>query len=267
MQLPGVLLRIAGQGHSHHHEEHSHAPANGDSIVVDIPAENCGLASHGISCHCIIRKRGSREIEVRYELPVSMAPQLTAQQQTTTTHQHNHSHDNINLRGAVLHVIGDLLQSIGVALAGLLIWLHEDDPRWYIADPICTFLFSVLVLLTTKGIIRDIVHTLMERVPPTVNINQLSKSMQSLGGVRDVHDLHVWNISTGIPVLTAHVHIGHDADPTEVLQKLEAYVRGQGIDHSTIQICNPQPVDANGADSGDGSNIAGSEHADCPHGH
>jgi len=66
--------------------------------------------------------------------------------------------------------------------------------------------------------------------------------MMAMEGIKDVHDLHIWNISTSTaPVLTAHVHIGPDADANEVLQKLEAYVRGIGIDHSTIQICNIQP--------------------------
>ncbi len=57
-----------------------------------------------------------------------------------------------------------------------------------------------------------------------------------MSGIADVHDLHVWNISTGLPVLTAHVHIGEDAEPSAVLCQLEAYVRSLGINHSTIQV-------------------------------
>jgi len=60
---------------------------------------------------------------------------------------------------------GDLLQSIGVAVAGGLIWYNQDDPRWELADPICTFVFSIVVLLTTRSILRDIIHVLMERTP------------------------------------------------------------------------------------------------------
>jgi zinc transporter 2 len=75
----------------------------------------------------------------------------------------------------VLHVIGDLLQSIGVAIAGGLIWLHQDDPRWYLADPICTFVFSIVVLLTTKSILRDIVHVLMERTPPNMDVPAVAR--------------------------------------------------------------------------------------------
>lgn len=72
-------------------------------------------------------------------------------------------------------MIGDILQSIGVAIAGALIWYNQDDPRWYIADPICTFIFSVVVLLTTKSILRDIIHVLMERTPTNINIPAMSQ--------------------------------------------------------------------------------------------
>lgn len=73
---------------------------------------------------------------------------------------HGHSHSqNINVRAAFIHVLGDLVQSIGVLIASILIWYNPD---WAIADPICTFIFSVLVLVTTIGILRDSLHVLME---------------------------------------------------------------------------------------------------------
>lgn len=77
-------------------------------------------------------------------------------------------------------------------------------------------------------------------MPPPSTPAAYTQVMSGMEGIRDVHDLHIWNISTSTsPVLTAHVHIGPDADANTVLQKLEQYVRGIGIDHSTIQICNP----------------------------
>ncbi len=74
-------------------------------------------------------------------------------------HKHEHKHDDINLRAAFIHVIGDLIQSAGVLVASALIWYR---PQWRIADPICTFFFSVLVLGTTLFIFRDILRILME---------------------------------------------------------------------------------------------------------
>jgi cobalt-zinc-cadmium efflux system protein len=71
------------------------------------------------------------------------------------------------------------------------------------------------------------------------HVHLVLQVMHDMDGVHDVHDLHIWNISTSTsPVLTAHVHIGPDADASTVLQKLEQYIRGVGIKHSTIQICN-----------------------------
>lgn len=250
----------AAHNHSHcnhEHGSHSHgdqaaaagaagssAAAGQECVVITVPGAAVGGGS-GLAC--TISKTGSREIEVRCELPVPAAAAAAAQARPRShshagqghSQEHSHEHDSINLRGAVLHVIGDLLQSIGVAIAGGLIWLHQDDPRWYLADPICTFVFSIVVLLTTKSILRDIVHVLMERTPPNMDVPAVARVMLGMEGVWDIHDLHIWAISTSMkPVLTAHVHIGPDADANVVLQQLEAYVRGLGIDHSTIQICN-----------------------------
>jgi zinc transporter 2 len=154
-------------------------------IIISVPAAACIGNSHVAECKCFIQQTGAREIEVRCELPVPAAAPASVQRSRPRSssgghshghgHGHGHSHDNINLRGAVLHVIGDLVQSAGVAIAGALIWAHQDDPRWYVADPICTFLFSVLVLWTTKNIVMDIVAVLMERAPNTVNPAQVGR--------------------------------------------------------------------------------------------
>jgi zinc transporter 2 len=153
-------------------------------VVINVPAAAAGGGS-GVAC--TISKTGSREIEVRCELPIPAAAAAAAaaagghaRPHSSAGHGHSHSHGghdhgSINLRSAVLHVIGDLLQSIGVAIAGGLIWLHQDDPRWYLADPICTFVFSIVVLLTTKSILRDIVHVLMERTPPNMDVPAVAR--------------------------------------------------------------------------------------------
>jgi len=190
-------------GHGHDHEEHAHgshkqqaaakAPAaaaaglEDSSVAIVVPAAACIGDSHIAECKCFIQQTGLREIEVRCELPLGAAlasagagagarPASSCAGSGGGDHGHSHGHehgDNINLRGAVLHVIGDLVQSVGVAIAGLLIWFHQEDARWYIADPICTFLFSVLVLWTTKNIMSDIFAVLMERAPMSVNPAQV----------------------------------------------------------------------------------------------
>lgn len=133
-------------------------------------------------------------------------------------------------------MLGDLLQSIGVALAGALIWWHQDNPSWYIVDPICTFIFALLVLWTTASILRDITVVLMERVPRGLCINTINDELSRAPGVQDVHDLHVWSLTPGIPLLCAHINLLDSADPTETLQAVTKYCRSQGIEHSTFQL-------------------------------
>jgi len=154
------------------------------------------------------------------------------------SHDHSHSHDqhNINVRGAVIHIIGDFLQSIGVAIAGALIWWHQGDTRWALADPICTFLFAGLVLWTTFAIMRDIADVLMERVPRGLSIDKIYKELAAIEGVDDVHDLHVWSLTPGIPLLCAHVELRAGASRTVVLKQVVDYCMRLGIEHSTIQL-------------------------------
>ena len=96
---------------------------------------------------------------------------------------------NINVRGAVIHVVGDLVQSLGVAVAGALIWAHPGDARWALADPVCTFVFAALVLWTTLAILRDIADVLMERTPRGVSADAVSRGIcgVSARGLRLLH--------------------------------------------------------------------------------
>lgn len=91
-------------------------------------------------------------------------------------------------------------------------------------------------------------------------MSSIKGSMAAMSGISDVHDLHIWQVSTGIPILTAHIHIDGNADAPQVLQQLEAYARSLGIEHSTIQICNP-PGAGNGGAGDAGKGAAGSRAA------
>jgi zinc transporter 2 len=96
---------------------------------------------------------------------------------------------NLNLYAAYIHAVGDVIQSVGVMLAGLLIWCK---PEWQVVDPMCTFLFSFLVLATTKGTIMMSVKVLMEAAPDGLDFAKLKNDIQGIPGVSDVHDLHIW---------------------------------------------------------------------------
>ncbi|KAG7671456.1 hypothetical protein Ndes2526B_g09383 [Nannochloris sp. 'desiccata'] len=239
--LIGVVVNIAlmfilgGHGHSHggghSHSGHNHGAAeHAEHSHFHRHDENGEL---GVS----LAEEGHHH-ETEELISSSSLHNHTGQYQESPSNNHTHSPgSNINVRGAVIHVIGDLVQSIGVAIAGALIWYHQDDPRWALADPICTFLFAALVLGTTFAILKDIGNILMERAPRGADVAQIFKDLIEIEGVKDVHDLHVWSLTPGIPLLCAHVATAAAADPAEVLRKVTCYCRKDlGIEHTTIQM-------------------------------
>lgn len=136
-----------------------------------------------------------------------------------TLHQHGHSHghgkeENVNVRAAFIHVLGDFLQSTGVLVAALLIFFK---PEWGIVDPICTFLFSILVIMTTFAIIKDTLLVLMEGRPKGIDFNEVMNLFLAIPGVRKVHNLRIWSLSMDKLALSAHLAIVPPAHPQAVL--------------------------------------------------
>lgn len=126
-----------------------------------------------------------------------------------TLHQHGHSHgpsvnENLNVRAAFIHVLGDFLQSFGVFVAALVIYFK---PEYKLVDPICTFIFSVIVLLTTFSIIRDTLQVLMEGIPKGIDFNDVMNILMRIEGVKRVHNLRIWALSLDKIALSAHIAI------------------------------------------------------------
>jgi cobalt-zinc-cadmium efflux system protein len=141
--------------------------------------------------------------------------------------------ENLNLRGAFLHVMGDILGSVGAIIAGVLmvVW------RWYLADPIVSVVVSALILYSSWHLLRDSVEVLLEGTPRHLNIATILTDMGSIEGVLSVHDLHVWSITSGWPAMSCHVVLRSDVDPDAVLRSLSLIMRDRhGIEHTTIQI-------------------------------
>lgn len=142
--------------------------------------------------------------------------------------------DNINVKAAFVHVIGDLLQSFGVLTAAYIIFYK---PEWKLADPICTFVFSLLVLLTTVMILRDILTVLMEAAPRDISFSELRRCLCSLDGVRELHDMRLWSLTTTRAALSVHLAIDQDVDTQELLAAASAMVRERfGIHECTFQM-------------------------------
>eukprot|EP00850_Spirogloea_muscicola_P020341 SM000213S06806 [mRNA] locus=s213:55493:59090:+ [translate_table: standard] len=141
---------------------------------------------------------------------------------------------NINLQGAHLHVLGDLVQSVGVMIAGLVIWFR---PEWKVVDLVCTLVFSVLVLGTTLKMLRDIMEVLMESTPREIDAEELEQGLRRLEEVVDVHELHIWCITRGKIVLACHVRCTNTGNNDEVLHRVLDFCEQEyGITHATVQV-------------------------------
>ncbi|KAI8432532.1 hypothetical protein MSG28_013529 [Choristoneura fumiferana] len=140
---------------------------------------------------------------------------------------------NINLRAALIHVIGDLIQSCGVLFASVLIKFY---PAAKVVDPICTFVFSILVLLTSARVVRDALAMLMQAVPKEFRYREFVQALSSLGGVRHVHSVHAWALSTHHIVVSAHVAIDELTDWEPVLQSCQQLAQQFGARAGTFQL-------------------------------
>ncbi|CAO3592036.1 unnamed protein product [Absidia cylindrospora] len=111
---------------------------------------------------------------------------------------------NINLQAAALHVLGDLLASLGVLISSITLWIK---PEYGFVDPLCTFLFSIIVMYTTYHLVRDSFVVLMEGCPTHLDVHDVEESLLQLKRVIDVHDLHIWTLSPGKTALSVHLTV------------------------------------------------------------
>uniref|UniRef100_A0A8B9GX83 Solute carrier family 30 member 2 n=1 Tax=Astyanax mexicanus TaxID=7994 RepID=A0A8B9GX83_ASTMX len=154
--------------------------------------------------------------------------------QSPAHHGHSHGHSNTSVRAAFIHVVGDLLQSLGVALAATIIYFW---PEWKIADPVCTFLFSILILATTSTILKDIFKVLMEGTPHGIDFDFVKEALLSVRGVKSIHSLHLWALTMSQPQISVHTVIDEQTSPQTVLLDLTEMLQSDFNFHNiTIQI-------------------------------
>jgi cobalt-zinc-cadmium efflux system protein len=145
-------------------------------------------------------------------------------------------HRTLNVRGGLVHVIGDLLSSIAALIAGAVIYATG----WLLIDPILTLAITVLILVTTLKLLRDALHVLMEGVPAAVDFAEIGAALAGLPGVAAVHDLHVWSIGSDRAALSAHLEIERLEGWPALLQSAQGVLRQRfGIEHVTLQ---PEPA-------------------------
>jgi cobalt-zinc-cadmium efflux system protein len=147
-----------------------------------------------------------------------------------------HGGHGLNVRAAYLHVLGDLLGSLGALAAAALIALYGFT--W--ADPLASLLICVVILVSTIRLLFDSLNVLMEGAPSHLDIDEIRRCLAGTAGVDGVHDLHVWSLVGGTPLLTAHLVVDHTIAPTEVVRQAGRALRDRfGIDHSTLQVDPP----------------------------
>lgn len=143
--------------------------------------------------------------------------------------------DNLNMRGAFLHVLSDMLGSVGAIVAALLIMFFG----WGWADPLASVIVAALVLRSGYYVTKASIHVLMEGTPANVDVQQVIKIIKQTSGVHDVHDLHIWTITSGINALSCHVVVDEQMTIKEggqMLREIEHNLEHNNIKHATIQL-------------------------------
>jgi cobalt-zinc-cadmium efflux system protein len=147
--------------------------------------------------------------------------------------------ESLTMRGAYLEIAGDLLGSVAVLIAGLVI----VATGWRPADAIASLVVALLIVPRTLVLLRDSVDVLLEATPKGVDLAVVEQHVREAPGVIDVHDLHAWTITSGMHVVSAHVVLGVDARPGDILDHLATCLSADfDINHSTFQLETPEHV-------------------------
>ena len=149
---------------------------------------------------------------------------------------HRDREEDLNVRGAWLHVIGDALGSVGAIIAGALMAMFG----WYAADPLFSSIIALLIVWSSWHLIRESTNVLLEGTPAHINLAAVEDAILETAGVDDVHDLHLWTITSGREALSAHVIHAHAISQPDLLKELRTKLHDRfGVDHLTIQMETP----------------------------
>ncbi len=144
----------------------------------------------------------------------------------------DHDH-NLNIKGAYLHVLGDLLGSVGAIVASILV----SQLHWGLADPIISGVIAVLIIFSATGLFKDAINVLLEGCPAHINIDEIRAHILSFEGIRAVHNLHVWNINLQRVVLTAHLEVEPYAYTGDTLSTVQTALKEEfDLSHVTLQM-------------------------------
>jgi cobalt-zinc-cadmium efflux system protein len=140
---------------------------------------------------------------------------------------------NINVEGVLRHTAADALAALGVIVAAIVVL----TTGWDRADAVVSIAIGVLILLGSWRLLREPFNVLMETAPEGIDVEELGRAMCAVAGVREVHDLHVWTVTSGFPALAAHVRSDPNEDPGDVRERLERVLMERfELEHTTLQV-------------------------------
>lgn len=243
-------------GHGHSHGEHSHNPSNPHAHDDTVPNQvslseggNCVRRLDDVENHNPDQGNESghgHEHDIERGDTFNRPNDIHNHRKDTggqTCSSANTAHRgpgvgkdqrSVNIQAAYLHVIGDILQNVGVIVAALVLMFK---PSWTFVDPICTLMFAVMVLMTTKDLARETMTVLMEGTPRSLKLDDIHAKLLELEGVNKVDALHVWSITSRRPALSVHLYKQSMSDGHDVVKDAQKVLAEHfGITHATIQV-------------------------------
>lgn len=212
----------AERTYGYHRTEILAALANGAALVA---------ISVGIFIEAISRLRHPQPVEAGVMISVAVGG-LVANLASLALLSAGRN-ENLNVRGAWLHVLSDALGSVEAIVAGGLIWAFG----WTMADPIASMLIGLLVIYSSWSLLKESTAVLMEGAPSHIDVDEVRTAMIETSGSYDVHDLHVWTITSGLVALSAHVVCDGVCSHEDLLTRLRKILKERfGIHHITIQV-------------------------------
>jgi cobalt-zinc-cadmium efflux system protein len=145
---------------------------------------------------------------------------------------HGSAHESMNVRGAYLHVLGDLLGSVGTVAAAIVIRLTG----WLEADPIASFITTALIVRGAWTLVRESIDILLESTPRHINSDDVRAQLEAIPGIESVHDLHVWSVTSKMVAMSAHAIVRDASQQQHVLEHVHDAMTLFGISHVTVQI-------------------------------
>lgn len=247
-------------GHGWKMDDHVHECGSAPELQEDLNAigdEHASLIPSSVSSTRVSSKALSSHSHLESGSVDEEKGHFTSTYVPSHSHSHSHLHgpmqpqsheghqeESLAMKAAMIHVIGDIVQSLGVMFASILIWVEpfpigttaDGVSNWNYADPLCTVLFACLVMATTKSTIISITQSLMHRTPDKYVVSHVRASLADIPHALDAHDIHIWEIGR-TPVCSAHVTVDAVADVSAVLKAcIKVMTEKYGIEHTTVQI-------------------------------